>query len=329
MVSLTESGLYNIERKLRALGSDTELVSVLGSVCDRGLMVEACEDVDIVIHAAAHKHVPICESNPIAAIENNVRGTLCLTAAVEMAGVAQFVLISTDKAVRPASIMGATKRAAEMIVSHRAARSENTQFMTVRFGNVMDSAGSVIPLWREQIANGDAVLCIIEAGIKVGSTSDSPSFDVGDWPADVDITVRVAGRVQGHGGTGGIAAGSGSAALYTRYPVTLENNGEVYGGGGGGGFGATTVDGGGFPYTVYSGGGGGAGFPPGGSSLGGEPGTTEAGGAGATLAGAGGSPGADGQAGNGSAGGAAGAAIDGSSFVSLINTGSILGSQIN
>lgn len=157
LVSLTESGLYNVERKLRALGTETELVSILGSVCDRSLMLEVCEGVDVVIHAAAHKHLPICESNPIAAIENNVRGTLCITTAVQMAGVNQFVLISTDKAVRPVSVMGATKRVAELIVSAWAAKSEHTQFMTVRFGNVMDSAGSVIPLWREQIANGGPI----------------------------------------------------------------------------------------------------------------------------------------------------------------------------
>lgn len=155
LVSLTESGLYNVERKLRSLGSETKLIPILGSVCDKALMVEACESVDIVVHAAAHKHVPICEANPLAAIENNVRGTLTIANAAEICGVGQFVLISTDKAVRPISVMGATKRVAEMIVASKGA--SQTIFTTVRFGNVLDSAGSVLPLWREQIAKGGPI----------------------------------------------------------------------------------------------------------------------------------------------------------------------------
>ncbi len=157
LVSLTESGLYNIERKLRALESDTKIIGILGSVCDSELMYEACLDADVVIHAAAHKHVPICENNPIAAIENNVRGTLKAAEAAERAGVKQFLFVSTDKAVRPSSVMGATKRVAEMIVADQAAKSKKTIFTTVRFGNVLDSAGSVLPLWREQIANGGPI----------------------------------------------------------------------------------------------------------------------------------------------------------------------------
>jgi FlaA1/EpsC-like NDP-sugar epimerase len=155
LVSLTESGLYNIERKLRSFGSETKLVPILGSVCDRDLMMEVCDGAEIVIHAAAHKHVPICESSPIAAIENNVRGTLTLATCSEISGVGQFVLISTDKAVRPISVMGATKRVAEMIVTSKV--SSSTIFSTVRFGNVLDSAGSVLPLWREQIAKGGPI----------------------------------------------------------------------------------------------------------------------------------------------------------------------------
>ncbi len=157
LVSLTESGLYNIERKLRALESDTEITGILGSVCDSRLMYEVCKGVDVVIHAAAHKHVPICENNPIAAIENNVRGTLVAAEAAHEACVGQFLLVSTDKAVRPASVMGATKRVAEMIMANMEMKSQHTIFTTVRFGNVLDSAGSVLPLWREQIANGGPI----------------------------------------------------------------------------------------------------------------------------------------------------------------------------
>ena len=157
LVSLTESGLYNVERRLRALESDTKITGILGSVCDGDLMYEACEGADIVIHAAAHKHVPICETNPIAAINNNVCGTLRAAYAAERAGVAQFLFVSTDKAVRPKSVMGATKRVAEMIIADKAAKSKKTIFTTVRFGNVLDSAGSVMPLWREQIRKGGPI----------------------------------------------------------------------------------------------------------------------------------------------------------------------------
>jgi FlaA1/EpsC-like NDP-sugar epimerase len=158
LVSLTESALYRIERRLRALiGSRlVELVSFLGSVNDRGLMNEALAGADVVIHAAAHKHVPICEANPIAAIENNVGGTYTLAQAAVAAKVSEFVLISTDKAVRPASVMGATKRVAELLVRQRFA-SETTRFLTVRFGNVLGSDGSVVPLWQEQIRGGGPV----------------------------------------------------------------------------------------------------------------------------------------------------------------------------
>lgn len=155
LVSLTESGLYRVERQLRALKRSTELVPILGSVCDGRLMAEVCEGADLVVHAAAHKHVPLCESNPLAAIENNVRGTLTLISAADAAKVRDCILISTDKAVRPASVMGATKRVSEMIVASKA--SAQTRFAAVRFGNVLDSDGSVLPLWRDQISKGGPI----------------------------------------------------------------------------------------------------------------------------------------------------------------------------
>ena len=148
----SEMPLYRIEKRLRGLKRSTKLVPILGSVCDGRLMMEVCDGADLVVHAAAHKHVPLCESNPLAAIENNVRGTLTLVNAAASAEVKDFVLVSTDKAVRPASIMGSTKRVAEMIVAAKS--SPHTRFATVRFGNVLDSDGSVLPLWREQIRNG-------------------------------------------------------------------------------------------------------------------------------------------------------------------------------
>lgn len=157
LVSLTESGLYRIDRQLRQMRTGTELRPVLGSVTDRELMREATRDVDIVIHAAAHKHIPLCEANPLEAITNNVGGTLSLMHAASESQVAQFVLISTDKAVRPVSVMGATKRAAELLLRESYPAGTRTRFFAVRFGNVMNSDGSVLPLWREQIAAGGPV----------------------------------------------------------------------------------------------------------------------------------------------------------------------------
>lgn len=159
MVSLTEAGLYNIERQLRrdyAKYRDTQLVPILGSAGDSRLIARALEGVDIVVHAAAHKHVPICQANPIAAIANNVQTTWRLMAAAEEAGVQQFCLISSDKAVNSTCVMGATKRLAELVVADRAGKGA-TKFFTVRFGNVLDSAGSVLPLWREQIEKGGPI----------------------------------------------------------------------------------------------------------------------------------------------------------------------------
>jgi FlaA1/EpsC-like NDP-sugar epimerase len=149
MVSLTENGLYNVHRHIKARYS-VDLNPVLGSVADVCLMAEALQDVDIVIHAAAHKHVPLCEQNPIEAIQNNIFGTESIAVLASEMDVRTFCLISTDKAVKPASIMGATKRVAEKIV-------RDLGYHVVRFGNVLDSAGSVLPLWREQIHKGEPI----------------------------------------------------------------------------------------------------------------------------------------------------------------------------
>lgn len=158
LVCLTEGALYNLLKALNRMPAvtgrtPTDIVPVLGSVNDDRLMQEAFSHCDVVIHAAAHKHVPICESQPLAAIENNVRGTYIAAQAAETVGVKVFVYISSDKAVFPASVMGATKRCGELIVRDIFAHAR-TKFMACRFGNVLDSAGSVLPLWREQIAAG-------------------------------------------------------------------------------------------------------------------------------------------------------------------------------
>jgi FlaA1/EpsC-like NDP-sugar epimerase len=161
LFEVSEIALYTIERKLAKLaaGTQTRIVAVLGSVTDSRMArsVITQNKVDIIFHAAAYKHVPLVEANPIAGLANNVLGTRTLGDAANEAGVKKFVLISTDKAVRPTNIMGASKRLAELVIQDLAKRSNGTAFSMVRFGNVLGSSGSVIPLFKEQIANGEPI----------------------------------------------------------------------------------------------------------------------------------------------------------------------------
>lgn len=157
-----EFALYKIEKELAEF-KDLSLVPSLGSVTD-GQSLErtiGAYGVEVIFHAAAHKHVPLVEANALEGIKNNVFGTKTLVDAALSNGVQTFVLISTDKAVRPTNVMGATKRWAELIVREAAlrAKSSNTgqRFCAVRFGNVLGSNGSVVPLFREQIAKGGPV----------------------------------------------------------------------------------------------------------------------------------------------------------------------------
>lgn len=165
LFDLCEFALYAIDRELRESGSQVEVVPVLGSVADARLVrsVIAAQAVTVVLHAAAYKHVPLVEANPLAGIANNVLGTRTLAEAAVACGVRRFVLISTDKAVRAEGMMGATKRAAEIVVQDMARRAPGTGFAIVRFGNVLGSSGSVIPLFREQIARGGPVTLTHEA----------------------------------------------------------------------------------------------------------------------------------------------------------------------
>lgn len=163
LLELAEGALYKIERKLRRLarqtGSDCELVALLGSAHHRGRMHEVLEafDIQTVYHAAAYKHVPIVEQNLFEGIHNNVFGTLHTVQAAIAAGVESFVLISTDKAVNPSSVMGATKRLAELVLQAYQGESHDTRLCMVRFGNVLESSGSVVPLFKEQIRGGGPV----------------------------------------------------------------------------------------------------------------------------------------------------------------------------
>ena len=157
-----EFGLYSIHQELLALCAvmhpPVAIVPLLGSVSNMRRLQEVCVSYrpHCVYHAAAYKHVPMVESNPSEGMANNVFGTLNVARAALAAGVANFVLVSTDKAVRPTNIMGASKRMAELVLQALAAESGNagTRFCMVRFGNVLGSSGSVVPLFRAQLASG-------------------------------------------------------------------------------------------------------------------------------------------------------------------------------
>ncbi len=157
----SEYALYSIHHELKSVAPDLgiKLTARLGSVCDAARMAElmAENEIDIVLHAAAYKHVPLVEDNEVEGVYNNVIGTQTVADAAETAGVERFILISTDKAVRPTNIMGASKRLAELVIQDRQTRASKTKFSMVRFGNVLGSSGSVIPLFQRQIAAGGPV----------------------------------------------------------------------------------------------------------------------------------------------------------------------------
>jgi len=166
LYELNEFVLYEVDKNLRQLvvnmpdAPTFEIIPLLGSVVDGVRFKKVCEKflVQTIYHSAAFKHVPLVEHNTSVAVRNNVQGTLNIALAAMEAKVEAFVLISTDKAVRPTNTMGATKRLAELILQALSLRdSHNTRFTMVRFGNVLGSSGSVIPLFREQIARGGPV----------------------------------------------------------------------------------------------------------------------------------------------------------------------------
>jgi len=158
LLDIYENGVYDLQQELLRVNKGLDLVVIIASVRDRARLEQIFKTYspDMVFHAAAHKHVPLMESNPTEAIKNNVFGTLNVAELSDRYNVKKFVLISTDKAVNPTNVMGATKRIAEMIVQAMA-RYSRTEFVAVRFGNVLGSNGSVIPLFKKQIAEGGPI----------------------------------------------------------------------------------------------------------------------------------------------------------------------------
>ncbi|MEX2575118.1 MAG: nucleoside-diphosphate sugar epimerase/dehydratase, partial [Halofilum sp. (in: g-proteobacteria)] len=214
LLDVSEFGLYKIEQELRALavkeGLAVGVEAFLGSVEHQRRMARlmAYFSVDTVFHAAAYKHVPLVERNLLEGVRNNVFGTLhCARAAIE-AGVTSFVCVSTDKAVRPTNVMGASKRLAELVLQRLARTQSGTRFTMVRFGNVLDSSGSVVPLFREQIRRGGPVTVthpevtryfmtipeaselVIQAG-SLGQAGDVLVLDMGDPVRVLDLARRM------------------------------------------------------------------------------------------------------------------------------------------
>jgi FlaA1/EpsC-like NDP-sugar epimerase len=209
-----ENPIFHIRNELRASYPALDVASVIADVRDRRRMFSVLETHRpfTVFHAAAHKHVPLMEENPIEAVTNNVKGTQNLVEASVEHGVEHFVFISTDKAVRPTSVMGATKRVAEHIVRH-AAMAHHKNYVAVRFGNVLGSQGSVVPTFMQQIREGgpvtvthpemrrffmtipEAVQLVLQAGA-LGRGGELFMLDMGELVKIVDLArdlIRLSG----------------------------------------------------------------------------------------------------------------------------------------
>ncbi|EEZ71787.1 polysaccharide biosynthesis protein [Neisseria cinerea ATCC 14685] len=211
LFELSEFALYAIEKELREYctqnNTDTEILPFLGSVQNRTLLtrIMTAGQVSTVYHAAAYKHVPMVEFNTVEGIRNNIFGTLECALAATASGVRTFVLISTDKAVRPTNTMGASKRMAELCLQALAAEpGQKTRFSMVRFGNVLGSSGSVVPLFEKQIAEGgpltlthpeitryfmtipEAAQLVIQAGA-MGTGGDVFVLDMGESVKIIDL----------------------------------------------------------------------------------------------------------------------------------------------
>lgn len=158
ILDIYENNAYDLQNELKSRYKELNLKVVIASVREKGRIEEVLEAIkpDVVFHAAAHKHVPLMEGNPKEAVKNNIIGTLNVAQASDKYKVKKFVMISTDKAVNPTNVMGASKRVCEMIIQSMNKHSK-TEFVAVRFGNVLGSNGSVIPLFKQQISEGGPV----------------------------------------------------------------------------------------------------------------------------------------------------------------------------
>lgn len=211
LLELSEYALYAIEQELKAAAPDLGIIPSLGSVLHQAKLEQLMRNyqVNTVYHAAAYKHVPLVEVNPFVGLMNNSVGTYRCAKAAQHSGVDTFVLISTDKAVRPTNVMGASKRIAELACQALAAQPDcKTQFSLVRFGNVLGSSGSVVPLFRKQIAEGqpitvthpdvtryfmtipEAAQLVIQAGA-MGKGGDVFLLDMGEPVKIVDLAKRM------------------------------------------------------------------------------------------------------------------------------------------
>jgi FlaA1/EpsC-like NDP-sugar epimerase len=154
-----ENGLFFLERELLLVADGARVIPRVASITDTGRLRRILSDLQpaVVLHAAAHKHVPMMEANPGEAVNNNLLGTMTLVDEAVRAGVAAFVMTSTDKAVNPTSVMGACKLLAELYLQALSVQTPDTRLVTVRFGNVLGSNGSVVPIFQEQIRSGGPV----------------------------------------------------------------------------------------------------------------------------------------------------------------------------
>ena len=160
LFDISEASLYELSLEIKQFNNfDITIVTVLGDICDQKLVENIFNkySINVVFHAAAYKHVPIVENNRISGLYNNIYSTLVLCELSKKFNVGKFVLISTDKAVRPTNVMGLSKRIAELIVQNQSINPKNTCFSMVRFGNVLGSSGSVVPLFKKQIAEGGPI----------------------------------------------------------------------------------------------------------------------------------------------------------------------------
>ena len=211
LFDISESSLYQIEQEIIKIdNSDIELIPIIGSVCSSNQLTRIFKryKVETIYHAAAYKHVPLVEENPAQGVLNNSIGTMTLAESAIASNVKTFVLISTDKAVRPTNVMGATKRVAELVLQSLAEQDHNTCFTMVRFGNVLGSSGSVIPLFKKQIREGgpltvtdanvvryfmtipESVELVIQAGA-MGKGGDVFVLDMGDPVKIYDLAVKM------------------------------------------------------------------------------------------------------------------------------------------